>query len=385
MVKQYISTATASDGHKLDVLGLEITEKYTITVSSDGYANFWTNRQPENEDPNKYVSKIFINKMGIHHIAVLENILPNIHVSIVVLAFGCFDGSIVFRAYREDNLETLWEIDRPSELLGGCWCPGFYKDPESKQDYFVVTKADGSTAVYYLNFLPDENVQISFEILGDLYTGSNTSFPNSLAICGTKDKKVAVGYTNGDVSLFDLTTLKPVYTFHSTDLQAHNGSVASNSIPRVLEFSPGGTILAVARDNHSAGSLTLYDVKYGENVGSLTTPTHSSKVKIGGFAHSGWILGLSFDDEGKYLASCGFDNCVRVWDLESRQRDATITISLSDLDSTGADKEMDSSIASGVKFIKKGVRGYPTGDANEGLCVTSFDRGIRWYREAGGS
>ena len=92
---------------------------------------------------------------------------------------------------------------------------------------------------------------------------------------------------------------------------------------------------------------------------------------------------MSFDEEGKHLASCGFDKCIRVWNLETSEREATISISISDLDDT-THNDQDESVASGVAFIKKGVRGGSGGDSNEGLCVVSFDRGIRWYREAGG-
>lgn len=101
----------------------------------------------------------------------------------------------------------------------------------------------------------------------------------------------------------------------------------------------------------------MYDVQYGENVGTLATPSHSAKSVVGGFAHQGWILGLDFDEEGKNLVSCGFDKCVRVWNLETSEREATINISITDLDDDTNDDQQDESVASGVKFIGKGVRG----------------------------
>lgn len=60
MGKQYISTASASDAHKLDILGLSVTDRYTITVSSDGYANFWDNKKYELQEPNEIVVKQFV-------------------------------------------------------------------------------------------------------------------------------------------------------------------------------------------------------------------------------------------------------------------------------------------------------------------------------------
>lgn len=73
-----------------------------------------------------------------------------------------------------------------------------------------------------------------------------------------------------------------------------------------------------------------------------------------------------------------------MWNLETSEREATINISITDLDDASNDDLQDESVASGVKFIGKGVRGGAGGDSNEGICVISFDRGIRWYREAGG-
>lgn len=383
MGKQYISTVSAAQAHKLDILGVAMTGKYTITVSSDGYAAFWDNKKDEVHQPLEFVTHKLIKDIGIHHVAVFETVPTGLTTKLVVLAFGCFDGSIVFYYYRNDDLETFSLIDTGKVFRDGFWSPGFYKDPESVQNLFVVTKANGSTAVYSLSLnLEDLSIEVA-DLIGTLNASSITSFPNSLGISLTSEALCAVGYSSGDVVVFNLKSLKQEFTFHSTDLQVEEGQ-DSSSIPRVVEFSPGGTLLAVSRDNQSAGSITLYDVKYGENVGSLTTLSHSAKTNIGGFAHEGWIMGLSFNEDGSLLASCGFDKCVRVWNMELREREATLVINITDLEDTTQDEEADASICSGVAFIKKGVRGGAGGDSNEGLCVVSFDRGVRWYREAGG-
>ncbi|GEQ70990.1 hypothetical protein JCM33374_g4671 [Metschnikowia sp. JCM 33374] len=343
MGKQYISTVSAAQAHKSDISAVAMTNKYTITVSSDGHASFWDNKQDEVHTPQDFVIQKLIDPIGIHHVAVFEDV-PS--------------GSTT----------------------------RFYKDPLSTKHRFVATKTNGTTVVYELNLIVAEDGAVSVDVSTEsgVLNASNifTSFPNALSISPTEDALCAVGYTSGDVVVYSIKSHKQVFTFHSTDLQVKQGK-GSTSVPRALAFSPGGSILVVARDNQSAGSITLYDVKYGENVGSLTTSTHSSKTTIGGFAHEGWIMGLSFNEDGSLLASCGFDKCVRVWNLESREREATIQVNVTDLEDTTHD-EVDSSICSGVSFIKKGVRGGPGGDSNEGLCVVSFDRGIRWYREAGG-
>lgn len=381
MGKQYISTATAADGHLLDILDVAVTARYTVTVSSDGYAAFWDNKQEENHDPHEYVKRLLVNKMGLHHVTTFETVLPSSHVKILLLGFAAFDGSITLKLIVGDDYDSLKDIEAPAALNKNCWCPCFHEDPESKNNHLVVARIGSGATVYRLNIATEGDVKVLLEEYGHL-VGSNGAFPNSIDISYSTEAKVAIGHPNGDVLLYDLDTLKPYYTFRSTDLQ-QTASSGSSSIARVVKFSPGGSLLAVARDNQSSGSITLYDVKYGEDVGSLTTPSHSSKTTIGGFAHEGWVMGLCFDETGDLLASSGFDKCVRIWNLDTREREATINISVSDLENA-AGEDLDTSVASGVRFIKKGIRGGSGGDTNEGLCVVSFDRGIRWYREAGG-
>lgn len=385
MGKQYISTVTAAQAHKLDITAVAMTNKYSVTVSSDGYVAFWDNKKDEVHQPLEFVQHKLINDIGLHHVAVYESVPAGSTTKVVLLAFGCFDGSVAFYYYVNEDLDTFKLLNTKNVFAANLWSPDFYKDPELTQDFFVVTKADGMTGVYALN-VTDQEGEIAIAVtdfVGNLSASNITSFPNSLGVSSTSDALCAVGYSSGDVVVYNLKSMKQEFTFHSTDLQVQQGQ-GSSSIPRVVKFSPGGALLAVARDNQSAGSITLYDVKYGENVGSLTTLTHSSKTTIGGFAHEGWIMGLSFNEDGQFLASCGFDKCIRVWNLELREREATLQINVTDLEDTTQDEETDTSICSGVSFIKKGVRGGAGGDSNEGLCVVSFDRGVRWYREAGG-
>lgn len=384
MGKQYISTVTASNAHKLDILAVAITKQYTITVSSDGFAAFWNNQVNETHVPEEHVVRHLISPLGIHHISIFEDVPPGLETRVLIMAFACFDGSVKFYSIFNLDISTFQPVETGNTFQTDCWCPGFYTDPTSTQHLFVVTKASGKTSVYNLDLAVESNsVDIAVTThVGDL-NASNvfSSFPGALAI--SSEGMCAIGYTMGDVVVYNLKGLKQVFTFHSTDYQVKEG-IGSTSVPRVIRFSPGGSILVVARDNQSAGSITLYDIKYGENIGTLTTLTHSAKTTIGGFAHESWIMDLSFNSDGSLLASAGFDKCVRVWSLELREREATLQISGSDLESVDGQDASDISVCSGVAFIDKGVRGGLGGDINEGLCVVSFDRGIRWFREAGG-
>lgn len=378
-MKQYITTVSAAHAHGLDILAVAVTNKYTITVSSDGYAAFWDNKQDEVHDPLDFVVRHLVNPIGLHHIAVFEDTPPGLTTKVCVVAVGCFDGSIKLLSYTNDDVNTIADV---CTFKGDFWCPGFFRDPESVQHYFLATRANGATALYTLD-VADGAVSVATEPKGELRTSNTvTSFPNALGVSLAADGLCAVGYTSGDVVVFSVLSQKQVFTFHLTDVQVRLGH-GLTAMPRVVAFLPGGTLLAVARDNQSAGLIVLYDVQYGENVGLVTTLSHLAKTTVGGFAHEGWIMGLSFNDDGLLLALCGFDHCVRVWNLELREREATINVDVTDLEDTTHD-EADASICSGVAFIRKGVRGGAGGDANEGLCVVSFDRGVRWYREAGG-
>lgn len=384
MGKQYISTALALNAHDLDIVGLAIVSKYTITVSSDGHAKFWDNKLDEGLDPKASVVSAFVSKSGVHGVAAYENTLSDSHIKVVLLAFTCFDGSLVLKYFTKDDISTLADVACPSNATIRYWAPAFYKDPSSKLDLFLCTKTKGATDVFEVKFESEANdsLRIAFEKYGEFGSSNTAHFPYSIAVSDSENGVAAVGYSDGDVTLYSLATLKTMHTFNSTDLRF--SKAGTDSMPRALAFSPRGDVLAVARDNQSSGSITLYDVTYGENVGTLTTPSHSNSTTVGGFAHDGFIMGLSFDEEGRFLASCGFDMCVRVWDMSSREREATIMLSPTDFELDAAVQESDKSIASGVAFIRKNVRAGAGAATNEGLCVISFDRGIRWFREAGG-
>ena len=126
MGKQYISTVSASQAHKLDILGVAITNKFTVSVSSDGYAKFWDNKQDEVHLPKEFVQLVFIDKSGIHAVAVYENVLPSSTLKVTLLAFACFNGSIIFRYYINDDFSTIESLtDDIKSFESNCWTLAF--------------------------------------------------------------------------------------------------------------------------------------------------------------------------------------------------------------------------------------------------------------------
>ena len=102
--------------------------------------------------------------------AAYENVLPSSTLKVTLLAFACFNGSIIFRYYINDDFSTIESLtDDIKSFESNCWTPGFYRDPESKQDYFITTKTNGTTEVHLLNIVDEnEKAVITFEKFGQL-------------------------------------------------------------------------------------------------------------------------------------------------------------------------------------------------------------------------
>ncbi|ODV96128.1 hypothetical protein PACTADRAFT_49530 [Pachysolen tannophilus NRRL Y-2460] len=386
MPKQYISTNSVKNAHKSDVLGLSITKNYTVTVSSDGYIKLW------NLTNSERVASQFVNKLGLHHLSVFEDIINNIHY--LIIAVVAFDGKCYFYEFETKFVELV----SLNERLGfNNYAIDFLKDPLGKSNKFVSTESNGNCKIYDLLIEGKEQNDLGISGINLQLQGTIEpklkNFATSVSL-DSKGSNIAIGYQNGDVYLYDLEVLKPIYSFYGFGLKNDNNSTTVRSI----KFSPTDRLLAVARDSGPYGTITLYDVKYGDTIGTFTAPTHSANVSIGGYAHEGWCFSLDFNEDGSLLASGGFDSKIRIWNVKNRQREATLILTKSDFSADVNEKikeneiepnneeyedEMDDSVITSVKFIKSGLR-IGEGDQNEGLCAVGFDRGIRWYREAGG-
>ncbi|KAH3661645.1 hypothetical protein OGAPHI_006495 [Ogataea philodendri] len=364
MGKQYISTAIVGDAHRSDILDVCVSKKYTVTCSADGSLKLWLN-----SDSEKPLEKqVLVDKLGLHHVSLFET------ESELLIGTVSFAGK--FYLYRlGQDLEAVDEL--PAELKNeksSFWAVKFMKDPENESDLLALTMATGETQIYSVDG-------------GNLiYSGKTVSSDKSFATSVDLDpmfKRMAVGHQNGNVYIYDLEYLKPLYEFQSYGLKKAT-SASSLSTVRCVRFSPGGTLLAVARDSGAYGTIFLYDVKYGEVIGTLTNASHSSNVGIGGFAHNSWCMSVSFNEDGTLLASGGLDDTIRIWSTSTRTKEASLVVSRSDVDDEALQNtnQLDHATCCALSFIPKKL--IPGEGDNDGLVIVGFDRAIRWFREAGG-
>lgn len=351
-----------------------VTKQHTVTASGDGFLKFWKNSVTEVDAPRDNVESVFIDKTGLHHVDSFQDTFQNERMSLI--ATVTFSGRIVLlRVTQQGGIERL---DVDLEAKSTYWAVRFLKDHLGKAHKLAATTPCGVTKIW--NFEIGDDGVPSFTAHGEVKSQSG-SFATCLDL-NSEQNILATGYQNGDVVLTQLDTAKAVYTFRSFGLK---GSSQSSSSVRCVRFSPLGKILSIASDSGSYGTVTLYDTKYGENVGSLTIPSHSTSTSVGAYAHENWVFEVDFNESGEHLATAGYDGKVRIWNVETREREATLNLSPTDVDDEDIVEEEDGLCSAvGVKFIPPGVRGGAGGDSNDGLVVISLDRGIRWYREAGG-
>lgn len=372
MSTPYISTATVGDAHNSDILGVCITERFTVTVSSDGFLKLWDNLRSERSE----YKKVLVNQLGLHHVACFEDVVDM--KKVLIIAVVSFSGKLYLYKYDFDANELI-DLEFDAAKAGmtnktAFWFPQF--DSKAASIVLACTTVSGKTKIFDVMF--EENGELVLTWKGELYANDN-SFATSLCL-DLETNKAVVGHQNGNVYLYDTEQMLLSYNFESSGLK----NSKSLNIVRDIKFSPNGELLAIASDSGPFGTITLYDVKYGEYMGSFIISTHSSNVGVGNFAHSKWCLSIDFNKTGDKLVSCGLDNNIRVWNVETRTCVNTLRLNSTDLDDDAVSKlnDMDTSACTNIKFVPQGI--FKEDGQNDGLVVVGFDRSIRWYREAGG-
>ena len=122
---------------------------------------------------------------------------------------------------------------------------------------------------------------------------------------------------------------------------------------RVLAFLPDGATVLAARNALSARGvfvLSLWDARSGQEIAVMPeTPEH--------IEHTGAISCLAFSPDGRTLATGSLDHSIRLWDLATRQRIATLQGNLTEVWSVAFTPD-GQSLVSGAK--DGGVKIWPT-------------------------
>lgn len=405
MSKVYIPTTNIGKAHDADIYSVCVTTPYTITCSGDGTIKLWSNNPTTttiNEDGTINSSRIepdlvkFVDRSGLHHVDAFYSIVNNEIGSLLIIATISFSGNVYFYKLNQETneLEEINNLLTVNELKRSYWSGKFIKSDDLVISHrFIACDMKGDTYVWKLQIQDEETLQLDLRLISQ---GSIPSTTPVVAICidvSSSRGLIATGFANGTVIVSQLATLRPLYTFEGYGIQGVDSN-SSNSV-RTLQFSPGGTLLAVGNDSGSFGCVTLYETEFGERIGTLTVPlgveNKKSNGSVGTFAHNGWVFNLCFNPSGEFLATCGYDAKIRVWDVKSKERVSTLNISANDIeiedDITLEDEQGDSMVKPPVldiKYYGKGIRfGSMENESNEGICCVCMDRSIRYFREAG--
>ena len=194
----------------------------------------------------------------------------------------------------------LWRPDNPEKLLP-IFPPGTVgpaEPPMKGNRWWALALSPNADRLYLID--GDNNV-IAWEL--DPKTGQSksgvtwpasdfTTFPISLAL-GNDGALLAIGERSGRVTLIDTVTGKIRNKLEPAD--------GSDGASFTLAFGHNGRQLAVGTQT---GHVNLWNI-------SEKTPTLLMRLP----GHRGYITALSYDPQGKHLASCGSDKTVDVWDL----------------------------------------------------------------------
>ncbi|EDO19165.1 hypothetical protein Kpol_1050p22 [Vanderwaltozyma polyspora DSM 70294] len=431
MSKIFISTVNVGKAHDADIFGVSVVNPFTVTCSGDGSIKLWKNKLLDDESAKDTVIEVFVHKTGVHHCETLHTVEKGGN-EICLIACVSFSGEIFFYSVdvKSGKYEKL-DLLNAAEKKRSYWAVKWFKSEDQVVCHrFAATDVKGNTLVWRFHPFTEEldeekamkqkktDEEKNAKRRGESSGGEIEKVPKQeddeqlenlvlsphlvlqgeiqpsnpiFATCVDFSGKglIATGFSNGSVQVAQLSTLRPIYNFEGFGIQ---GTDQNSNTVRALKFSPMGSLLAVANDSGSYGCVTLYETDYGERIGGLTVPTHSTQTSIGSYAHNGWVFDLSFNSTGEYLATCGYDSKVRVWDVKSKERVSTINLSAGDIeieeDILMVDENGDSlknPPVMGVRYINKAVRGGMGSETNEGLCCVCLDRSVRWYREAGGS
>ena len=171
------------------------------------------------------------------------------------------DGKLLACGNLQGRIK-LWEVDTGRELRS-------------------IKTAGKQGSVLALSFTPD---------------GRNLAAAVGESTVQAKGTPITPEEVKSSVQLFDVTTGKPA------------GTIASAAIPRLLRFSPGGKLLAIAGMD---ATIRLLDVAAGREVRVLK-------------GHHAMVRGIVFTPDSRLLVSASEDGSSRIWSPETGEELATL-------------------------------------------------------------
>jgi len=261
------------------------------------------------------------------------------------LAVGSDDGNV-----------TLWDLSTtpPTMLFHNC----SYGDPQTNDRSVCVESGNGNTDIRGITFTKDGKMLITGSSddrawlwdaeTGDLLArsadsneGGHLNTVSNVAVSPSNDQVATVSWDN-TVRIWNLVNQNDTWAFERTDtLAGHSNSVWAAA------YSPDGTSLATGS---SDTTVILWKVNQANQIGTpiaqmdgevwglaassnnkfaagdaagniriwdFNEQTQTLKPESKDLKHQDGVLTLAFSHDNKWLASAGYDQTIRVWDVQT--------------------------------------------------------------------
>lgn len=414
MSKNFIPTVHKGKAYEADIFNVQYSKFATITTSGDGYLKVWKNYLNEGDLPEDNVQSKFLTKAGLHHTSFLEFKDLETKKSVLFIGTVSFTGELFIEKYDVEknefendldlkkilNFDTMMESqeDQSKSYHNIIEKNTFYLikflpmnlNNKIPMDKLLLTTVDSKVIVLDLMYQSEtstfdvtkvETLQITEKSLGfKTLQQSETPFITCMDASNKLSNVLTLGFNTSHVLILNLFTLTQLF----------NISLISKPV-RCVRISHNATLLAISHDLGINGCVSLYDIETGDFIGDYTNNSHTAK-DTNTFTHTASCLAIDFNETDEFIATAGLDGVVNVWETITRERVGRIKVACSDIENNQdiMDKDpvtLETLAYPGimdVKYIHKNSRGGLGGAKNEGLVVAALDRGIRWFREAGG-